>query len=116
MKIWGALLLGLILNVVIGDRFPQVKHYGPAVFGAFLFLAFLISMPIIVRRLHDRGKSGHWLWLYVCVPIMLAGHHADLNPAIEVSYQVAALAIGLLAFTDIGILSGRVGSAVGSVH
>ncbi|MNY32134.1 hypothetical protein D3C86_1663330 [compost metagenome] len=44
-------------------------------------LAILATVPIVIRRLHDRGRSGWWLVPFVILPWILPGAASGLTYA-----------------------------------
>jgi uncharacterized membrane protein YhaH (DUF805 family) len=62
---WWAMLFMVLVNLVIG-WIPFV--------GVLISIVLLVpTLAITVRRLHDMGQSGHWMWGYLlCVPYLLS--------------------------------------------
>ena len=65
------LIIAIVLNaidVVVGDKIGV--GYGMGILALLYFLAtFLPSLAVIIRRLHDVGKSG-WMLLIEFIPII----------------------------------------------
>ena len=84
--------------------------------GALLLPAAVILLLVSIRRLHDRDKSGHWLWLFYFGPNIIGGLGEALEDKVETLFLVFALicyliALGILiwAIVVIGFLRGTSG-------
>lgn len=80
---------------------------GPAlaliVIGVPLFLLYLaVTASHTVRRLHDRGRSGHLAWLFIGVP-WLTGVLALLLGSINAQSTPALLLLGVLVISTVGL-------------
>lgn len=72
-------------------------------------LPILVScFAVSVRRLHDRGKSPWWLLAFVVSPVSLeiAGSLNTLDAGPSVTLMVAALALSIWGFIELGCTSG----------
>lgn len=47
------------------ESFDTIFYLGLAVFGLISLALFIPTLAVFVRRLHDVGKSGHMLWLFL---------------------------------------------------
>jgi len=79
---------------------------GMAVISVVLFLAVI---PVLIKRLHDRNKSGHYLWL-----LMAAVIGSQLMPRSDESWPVLLaglvfVAIWLWYFVELGFFRGTPG-------
>ncbi len=78
--------------------------------GVLLFTYVLAA----IRRLHDRDRSGHWVWLFAVVPIMLniADRFLDLqgNSALRLTLTVPAVAMAIWGIVEMGFVRGTVGA------
>jgi uncharacterized membrane protein YhaH (DUF805 family) len=80
--------------------------------------AFLLStLSIYVQRLHDRNKSAWWLVPFVFLPnamqVLLDHRDAFINkiqPDLAAILVIAAAALALWAFVELGVLRGTVGA------
>lgn len=54
-----------ILAYIVGAIFKQ----GPLLNGLYSLAVFLPSLAVLVRRLHDTGRSGWW-WFIVFIPLL----------------------------------------------
>jgi uncharacterized membrane protein YhaH (DUF805 family) len=105
----GALVLSLGLSTR-GDGVLSILLLIPA-FGSLL-LSVLLSILASTRRLHDRGRSGHWLWLFYLVPAVLAGCSHTLRHSTPLLAGIVATAgAGLLVWglIELGGLRGTAG-------
>ena len=59
-------VISLILLIGIGIISPELKLI---VFGCYWLLMTLPSIAVTVRRFHDIGKSGGWIFIYF-VPLI----------------------------------------------
>jgi uncharacterized membrane protein YhaH (DUF805 family) len=81
----------------------------------FIIFAFVASIAVSVKRLHDRNKSGWWLLIFFLGPGLLSGIGGAMNPSpVEVSgagllFALLSLAIAIWAFVELGCLRGTVG-------
>ena len=76
---------------------------------AVVAIALTVSSALVsIRRLHDRDKSGHWLWLLYGVPTVLNGAGNVLmmtNPEAVVTGGMDVLIIlGLLTLVSLGFM------------
>jgi uncharacterized membrane protein YhaH (DUF805 family) len=79
--------------------------------GLILFVAGIWSgLAVGIKRLHDRDKSGWWILLFWLGPSVLSGWQTatpDLGGGFILS--LAAIAIGIWAFVELGCLRGTPG-------
>ncbi len=55
-------LVATLLDTLIGSQFPIFS-------GIYSLVIFIPSLAVIVRRLHDVGKSG-WMYFIILIPIV----------------------------------------------
>jgi uncharacterized membrane protein YhaH (DUF805 family) len=78
-------------------------------------LAIVGGWATVVRRLHDRNKSGWWLLLFYTVPLgaqAALGLGKDLverHPWAAVATWFMAMGIAIWAFVELGLLKGTSG-------
>lgn len=81
---------------------------------ALFLLVYAASIPVTVKRLHDRGKSGHYAWLIYAASMV--GSFAD--SATRTGGQMSAaglvvtlitIVIGLWFFIELGFFRGTPG-------
>lgn len=80
------------------------------VIGLLLWAA---SIPVTVKRLHDRGKSGHYAWL-LYISSLIGGAVDPWTPAMQVNpfgmiVTLITVAIGLWFFIELGFFRGTPG-------
>jgi uncharacterized membrane protein YhaH (DUF805 family) len=87
----------------------------PAIFvgvaGAVVFVIAAITMG--VKRLHDRNKSGQWLWLLYGVPAAIdyvGGLLEQSSPGLSLALTIFSLGISVWAIIELGFLRGDDGS------
>src|SRR5262245_28994941 len=119
-KFWLATLLYLLMYAVAFALFYLLAQQGMnvqaiGIQAITLVVGTVSSILIGIRRLHDRDKSGHWLWLFILVPGILSGVGAAIsmtNPqaqAIDLLLEVASFAISIWALVELGFLRGTTG-------
>lgn len=131
-KYWLAILLIIVADIVLElIRVAAVLGAGQIVQIVVGLVVFLLSLPLIVanfavpiKRLHDRDKSAWWLLLFYLAPGVLmviavllgTGAAESLGMTSEwlsLAFRLcilAAIAIGVWAFIELGCLRGRPGS------
>jgi uncharacterized membrane protein YhaH (DUF805 family) len=69
----------------------------------------LLSIPISIKRLHDRDRSGWWLLVFYVLPLILSmiAETADMGLDFILSFANAALL--LWGFIELGCLRGTPG-------
>ena len=79
-------------------------------------VSVMVSIPILlagIRRLHDRDKSGHWLWLFYGGSFVLnfIGQVLQLggSPMGGGLLMLASFAISIWGFVELGCLRGTSG-------
>ena len=114
---WKAqVLLMIVMAVTMVVGYSAIIAIGP--FGAVLltpFLGVLVgSAGIVVRRLHDRGKSAWWIALFVVAPVLMSGWIREGDPSgtslTTLLVALATLALEIWGFVEIGFLRGTVGA------
>lgn len=66
-------------TVVVVDRLPLTQMVAAILILGFWFLMIYVSIAMLIKRAHDRNKSGHFIWLLL-IPIVF------LWPVIELSF------------------------------
>ena len=105
-------LIALTAGVLI-IGYSAIITAGPigAILLAPMLLIPLAQLCVVVRRLHDRGKSGFWLLLFWLFPLLAGGavreasSANDLNTALLLFY-ILGLIIGLWGSIEIGFRRG----------
>ncbi len=135
-RFWGAVAVYLIvwllvLAVAMAFIFQDVTQFiflvsfgwllDPAMIGRVGAMAIVIAVvgmvivisaaAVMVKRLHDRDRSGWWVLLFWALPVGLNGWREanELDVAFSVVGLVAA-AISIWAIVELGFLRGTVGA------
>jgi len=125
-KYWLWVLIYLIVAIVMGAviYFVNNELVGGVVQLVFSLIAFISSLAIMTKRLHDRNKSAWWLLVFVLVPSVLLGigvgaiTYGALAGGGELgalglaggAFTLAGGAILIWAFVDLGCLRGTIGA------
>jgi uncharacterized membrane protein YhaH (DUF805 family) len=76
-RYWNAILsvlgLSIVLSLIAGITHVAIQRHVPATVLTFISGAMFLALAaplffIAIKRLHDRNKSGHWLWLLYLAP------------------------------------------------
>ena len=80
---------------------------------AYTVITFIVWLAVTIKRLHDRDKSGAWVWLFAVVPwvCFILGVPASLSQGLGVGtlFVLAGFAISIWAFVELGCLPGTDG-------
>ena len=71
---WAIGIVAVIAGALIGSVVAgQTGTFGGVVAGYVVFLPIAIWVGVAagIKRLHDSGKSGHWLWVLYVLPLAL---------------------------------------------
>jgi uncharacterized membrane protein YhaH (DUF805 family) len=120
-KWWLSVLLYAIVYAIALALLYVLSLQGMAVTGIAIvvvvgIVTLVSSILIAIRRLHDRDKSGHWLWLLYVLPGVLSG----IGNVMVVTATAEAMIIGMLlsvgsiglsiwALVELGCLRGTQG-------
>lgn len=111
-RFWRAVLVSIcawILIFLVVAAIAFMFGAQRAIFNAGI-LPLLFSIPIGIRRLHDRDKSGRWLTVFYGLPLLF-GYIADTTDiGVEFLLSLASTAIAIWAFIEIGCLRGTRGA------
>ena len=81
--------------------------------GAMFMALALPCYFLAIKRLHDRNKSGHWLWLFCVAPgaLNLLGKLAAAQgaPPVGMAIMLAGVGISIWGFVEIVCLRGTTG-------
>jgi uncharacterized membrane protein YhaH (DUF805 family) len=103
------------INVAIMTVLTVVAIVGnaPALWIVFIIAILVLvvsSVAVSIRRLHDRGKSGWWVLVFIFVPGLLNGVGSRLDdPVPMMILSLAGLAISIWALVELGFLRGTQG-------
>lgn len=108
--VWWAVIVGTAF--LDAGLFLLSANWDNATFALIAGL-FILAMRLGagVKRLHDRNKSGAWLWLYYGVPqvaLVVAEMSAPGDPLAALLAAIA-LAVLIWALVDLGIMPGTPG-------
>ena len=117
-KYWVAMLVYSAIYIVlaIADYVTDNSAIYQAINGMLNIVIFISSLAVGVKRLHDRNKSGWYLVLFYIVPGILitagivVGTFMDDSILLASILGLAAFAIGVWAFVELGCLRGTIGS------
>src|SRR5215213_8769725 len=116
-KYWIAMLVYSAIYIVLtvaGYATGNGAIY-QAVNGMLNIVILISSLAVGVKRLHDRNKSGWYLVLFYIVPGILLvagiafGTFMEDSIVIASILGLAAFAIGVWAFVELGCLRGTIG-------
>jgi len=121
-RYWEAALILMGIAIVMGfsaaATLAMIKSgVAAAALVVIMSVALLtLAVPgyfIAIKRLHDRNKSGHWLWLFCLAPgvLNLLGKLAVAQGAAPVGLVIVLASIGIStwAFVEICCLRGTSG-------
>jgi len=80
-----------------------------------MIAALAISLLAAIRRLHDRDKSGFWIWLLIIAPAVLnaigniAARHMEGGKTLATVLWVPSLVLSAWAFVELGCQRGTIG-------
>lgn len=117
----------LIFFVFFAAAMAILKIFGLAVYSGpysgdsalslvFAALVLFVSIPLMVKRLHDRNKSGHYVWPVCILELLwLAGDFSGITGNTEgsntlgLSLAAAYLIVTLWMLVELGFLRGTSG-------
>ncbi len=117
-KFWIAALVYTVINRVLAILGYVTDQSGifQAMNGMLSIVILISSIAVGVKRLHDRNKSGWYLLLFYAVPgalvfagIVIGALMEDVTIVATV-LGLAAFAIGVWAFVEMGCLRGTIGT------
>ena len=117
-KYWLAMLVFAVIYIVlaIAGYVTDNSAIYQAVNGMLNIVIFIASLAVGVKRLHDRNKSGWYLVLFYIVPGILLtagiliGTVMDDSVVLASGLGLAAFALGVWAFVELGCLRGTIGA------
>ena len=70
----GLAVVSNIIMAILANYFKIENLFSDSIIGLILFWTTMViflfaGFCLDIKRYHDRGKSGHWLWLYL-IPII----------------------------------------------
>jgi uncharacterized membrane protein YhaH (DUF805 family) len=117
-KYWLAILVfvGIYIVLAIFGYVTDDSAIYQAINGILGIVIFISSLAVGVKRLHDRNRSGWYLVLFYIVPGALVAASVVTGTFLEDSILIAsvlglaAFAIAVWAFVEMGCLRGTIGS------
>jgi len=119
---WEAALIlmgiAIAMGLIAGATLAMIKSSVAAVALVVIMSVALLALAvpgyfIAIKRLHDRNKSGHWLWLFCLAPgvLNLLGKLAIAQGAALVGMVIMLVSIGISiwGFVDMACLPGTSG-------
>jgi uncharacterized membrane protein YhaH (DUF805 family) len=121
-RMW--LFLALYLAIVITEGIVATKVGNPpdqspppvlmSLQILLSFLSFYAGLAIAAKRLHDRNKSAHWLWLFagvssIMIIVATAANDSGKEPGLAVIAVLSATVIVIWAFVQLYVLRGTAG-------
>jgi uncharacterized membrane protein YhaH (DUF805 family) len=118
--VWLALSAMLVFLVGVDATTLSSEDFADKITGlsgwvTLLILVVLIplavsAVAVAMKRLHDRDKSGGWVFLFYGVPLALNVIVTQVEtPSVAWGLELAALGILLWAFVEFAVLRGTVG-------
>ena len=100
-----AIMAVLTVLAIVGDA--------PVLWIVFIIVILVLmvsSVAVSIRRLHDRGKSGWWVLVFIFVPGLLQGIGSRLgDPVPMMILGLADFAVSIWALVELGFLRGTQG-------
>jgi uncharacterized membrane protein YhaH (DUF805 family) len=124
IEIGAAIVYYMIAFALVGDSiFSVLTGNLPGLGGsltlallvgiAYTVITFIVWLAVSIKRLHDRDKSGAWLWLFAVGPwaCVILGVPASMGHGLGVGtlFVLAGFAISIWAFVELGCLAGTAG-------
>jgi uncharacterized membrane protein YhaH (DUF805 family) len=123
LVLWVSLLAFILLCALIKpavDLLPAVaSHTVIPILAVIVGVVFAVVWTVAgilatIRRLHDRDKSGHWIWLFYGLPVFLNGIAEALQqgggPGAALLFFVPSAVLSIWGFVEIGCLRGSIGA------
>jgi uncharacterized membrane protein YhaH (DUF805 family) len=88
-----------------------IPYFGVLVALLFFLSAASVFIPIGIKRLHDRGKSGKWLLVFYALPLSLEWASGASRSFLPSSlFALSALMVTVWSLVELGLLRGTEGS------
>lgn len=112
---WLAILTMVIVFVIILGAIPVVLPF-LNVWGFTVLLSVLsvyFGLALGIKRLHDRNKSGHWMWLFAGFPavsnLTVFLTKLDLESTAGMTLNIIGILFTVWVIIEFGILRGTKG-------
>jgi len=117
-KFWIAALIYVVIDAVLTilGYVANQNAVFQAVSGMLSIVVLISSIAVVVKRLHDRDRSGWYLVLFYIVPTVLVVGGVVASVTMEESTLIVsilgllAFAVGVWAFVELGCLRGTIGA------
>jgi len=81
LLLWMSLMVFVLLGVLLRPAMELSDGAALTVLGVlfaivavvFIIVWIVLGILLTIRRLHDRDKSGHWIWLFYVLPSLVSG-------------------------------------------
>ena len=117
-KYWLVSLICALILVVANLADYAADASAVAIVSALVaaVVATIVNILVSIRRLHDRDKSGHWMWLFYGVPLVLGLvaevfllQTAPRNQSLVFGLRLVEVGFIFWAFVELGCLPGTRG-------
>jgi uncharacterized membrane protein YhaH (DUF805 family) len=110
-KYWLGVCINIGLVLVASFFFDMADYLGVLVALVAFLAAFALCIPIGIKRLHDRDKSGWWLLLFYVAPAVL-DWISRLTEAFVPASLIGLVGLGISVWTlvELGFLPGTDGT------
>jgi uncharacterized membrane protein YhaH (DUF805 family) len=110
-KYWLGFCISFSLVLVGISFFDMADYLGILVASVAFLAAIAICIPIGIKRLHDRDKSGWWLLLFYIAPVVL-DWISRLTEAFVPASLIGLVGLGISVWTlvELGFLPGTDGT------
>lgn len=114
-KFWIAILVFFVVQIAVAIVAYILSAIGLSFVGMILAAVVYIAMAVAgvfvgIKRLHDRGKSGWWLLVFMFAPSILTMIGFMLGTVIGTIFSLASLAIVVWSIVELGCLKGDSGA------
>jgi uncharacterized membrane protein YhaH (DUF805 family) len=111
----GFIMAALIGGGATGAAFAASQQHTEYLAGAVALALITLHavFSVIIKRLHDRNRSGWWIILYCLVPVALAAATPQLKLISSEFWWIGAVVaglIGLWTLIELGFLRGKSGA------
>jgi uncharacterized membrane protein YhaH (DUF805 family) len=109
-KFWLGAAIGIALFCLGLVSIGLIGYYGMLVALLLFLSAASVFVPIGIKRLHDRDRSGKWLLVFYALPVFLewaSGVSRSFLPS--GMFALAALTVAAWSLVELGLLRGSEG-------
>jgi uncharacterized membrane protein YhaH (DUF805 family) len=116
-KYWIAILCYVVIGAALGvlgfilSMLGSLGGYLMILIAVVAYIAMIVSGIFIgIKRLHDRGKSGWWLLVFMLAPGILSALGFAVGGFMVTLCSLASLGITIWMFVELGCLAGTPGT------